>query len=85
MKKGYIKFVKKEEGRTGGSGYGFIIELDENDEEMGELFFHRSYVIGCDFDDLEKNQYVEYTDGTDRKTGRPIAINVTPIQQDVEM
>ena len=62
IKKGICKcyFVEK--------SYGFI-----ETETGADIFFHRSGILG---DIPVKHDHVTYEDGTNKKTGKPIAINV---------
>lgn len=55
MAKGTIKKIVEDKG------FGFISKED------GDLFFHRSAVEGCRFEDLHEGQKVKYTEGTGQK------------------
>lgn len=54
-------------------GFGFIQQTDGTD-----LFFHRSAVIGANFDDLGEGQTVTYEKAMDPRRKKENAEKVTP-------
>ena len=55
-----------------GREFGFI-ESDVGGERM---FFHQTWVEGCDFSELQPGDRVEFTPDTNPRDGRPVAIRV---------
>lgn len=60
------------------SGYGFIVADDAPD--ASQVFFHsNACACACDAD-LRVGQRVSFTFGTNRRTERPLARHVRPIE-----
>ena len=55
-----------------GREFGFI----ESDSGGERLFFHQSWVEGCDFRDLQPGDRVQYTPDSNPRDGRPVAMRV---------
>jgi cold shock protein len=72
MQQGVVKFFREDKG------YGFI-ERDQG----GDLFVHISVVDG-DVDTLVRGQRVAFEEGTNRRTGKLEAKNVTVMEASVE-
>lgn len=58
---------------VGDRGFGFIQQADGTD-----LFFHRSGVVGADFDSLSEGQAVTYEKAMDPRRHKENAEKVTP-------
>ena len=55
-----------------GREFGFI-ESDKGGERM---FFHQTWVEGCNFCELQRGDRVEYTPDTNPRDGRPVAVRI---------
>ena len=73
MPKGTVK-------RLTDRGYGFI----KSEELQEDLFFHRSYLQGVQFNDLREGQEVEFELAMGRNN-RQQAINVRPSQSEADL
>jgi CspA family cold shock protein len=55
-------------------GYGFIVPSTGGDD----LFFHYSQISVTGPKRLDKGQAVSYEIGNNRRTGKPMGLNITP-------
>jgi cold shock protein len=63
-------------------GFGFIKDTP-GPKGNNDIFFHRSAVVGVEFEDLHEGQEVSFTPGPDpRDPSRFRATNVTPVAGD---
>ena len=59
-------------------GFGFIAP---EDNRGNDLFFHRSAVVGVEFEDLRNGQQVTFDEEPDpRNPSRQRAVNVRPVE-----
>lgn len=59
-------------------GFGFITP-DGARGRGSDVFFHRSAVVGTDFDDLQEGERVSFHEQMNPRSGRTEAVDVRPI------